>query len=1429
MRRSPIRRTPPFWRIWAVFLCLSLFWVPGTGFSRLVPGTGLNDALRPQPDLSGLEEKLSTGLEEGVDWEEVLDTADRFYKFPEIFRRHFANKTGVITPQEWGEFVSDVREKDPVSADLFAKLPFEEIQRPHGNLLRHKPTGKGFLVTAGSEGSGKSLYSAILAGSAQIKWTRLDPQSEWEYRVDDNPVVLRVRDRVIAGLLPHWKPGWLTTRYPLGAKGSSNRKDSGVQYATRIPEKSGFLALAGAISLDVGESGDLDRVGNHWNPDARGSSSDPDLIFGKVAQEDSIPRWSGRFVGRVRQLPLFGVHVEGDRTPQTFQPTVARLNEWASRTAVSLDAADHDQRMMERVRLILSGRDPLANFVRPAERLRLRSSWGHYVGHRISLSWTGIRPAKFFSPAVVRNLLLPIEQRHQDYEQGRITWENLPLLSVVLVQLSRFPGRRVPIYAALITEDFLRQFASDPRIWDAARREIPPDHREWVKKIFLARLSARAKRDNGLETALFSLGVKVPSTRPVGPEGNLKGKQISDETLHQALEDIVTAVRNLPPVVRERLTAWSGALPKPADRSTAAARERSVQEFHQKSLGLIDAWIKAAGLDQPIGNGTQVWIQDNLGGSALQNNSGVTLRQLRDRVAQESSRGITGAWLPNNTRKPARIWVRDLKQGDRWVVPSEVSRSMDGLERVGRSKPFFSAVVEKALPGTTVSDLQRMNRPDLLVLFKSRSEKVADKMWGIWESGTVLDGRNGLPKVIGYREDLGAAASLAGPGSPTLDKLVNQVNETGAGLSVEKFDPASGSIRIRVIYPGLSNPTWPYTADLIRYLERMEPFLRHLDGWAEQQATGQEEKLKPVRSALVEERNSLAAGLEEGGARQLTPVGMRRKWKIWWQTKGKWGLLKQAIASLDSKEQSEYRDRVYELLNYLMPRGMPADFLLEQGIDLTRKTGWTQGSGPDAQYFRESFSALEKFLLELDEQVYPRWSRISQTLFSGWALWAIDFSRHGIPYRVRVEERGGETLWVNLVVPSGPIDLAAGLEEGVSRKRLKGEDAALSDDGRGALDAGSFDPDSPAPRTPQSEARWPGNQTRYLPLDSSAERLLPDEGSYHQSAQSDGSGIRQKLDQRVPLFVGNPHLSSVYQEVAGSRAESAAGPATGHWRAGLEEDEWGLFGWENGEEPNWLEGESVWDSPERLNSGTLKELEPWFKEAIPGWKEEGVSRIKLVFPPEDIFLARDFDLQQEGTPWIVERILVEIGGIEKGLSVPYEVIRVRDLVTIQPAAGPATGRGRAGLEEGRGYVAVGPVGLMVPADFPVARYYVVAVGIEQAAALIQAGRDPLRIIAVATGLEEVAGLAALGVPGDQIVRAWDWPTLEAAKNYAVRLGKDWLAGLQGLRVSVLEVTAKNLQEILAQLQEMLPSAWQAARPITAEDAHRTLDWAAVSV
>ena len=198
------------------------------------------------------------------------------------------------------------------------------------------------------------------------------------------------------------------------------------------------------------------------------------------------------------------------------------------------------------------------------------------------------------------------------------------------------------------------------------------------------------------------------------------------------------------------------------------------------------------------------------------------------------------------------------------------------------------------------------------------------------------------------------------------------------------------------------------------------------------------------------------------------------------------------------------------------------------------------------------------------------------------------------------------------------------------------------------------------------------------------------------------------------------------------------------------------------------------------------------------------------------------------------------GGLEEGLdfATPIGTLeemrhavtgKIYRLANIPPAAELqerrfTNSRGASvGLEEKIGYVAVEGVGLLVPPDFPEESYFAVAVGTEQAAALVAAGRAPSRLIVVATGLEDAAGFSALGVPADQIVPAGEWPSLEAAKNYAIRLGQEWLKGLQGLRVSVLEVTARTLQGAWAQLQEMLPSVWQMARPVTPEEAQNVLE------
>lgn len=139
----------------------------------------------------------------------------------------------------------------------------------------------------------------------------------------------------------------------------------------------------------------------------------------------------------------------------------------------------------------------------------------------------------------------------------------------------------------------------------------------------------------------------------------------------------------------------------------------------------------------------------------------------------------------------------------------------------------------------------------------------------------------------------------------------------------------------------------------------------------------------------------------------------------------------------------------------------------------------------------------------------------------------------------------------------------------------------------------------------------------------------------------------------------------------------------------------------------------------------------------------------------------------------------------------------------------------AGLEEKTGYVVVGGMAALIPPN--VQGVYAVTVGFKQTKAVLNLNRvPPSHILAVATGLEEVATLEALGIPAQNIVRGWTFTNLETAKDFSVGLAKRWLTVLDGVRVSVLETTARTVQALLAQLQALLPAVWQ--QSITAEDA-----------
>ncbi len=139
----------------------------------------------------------------------------------------------------------------------------------------------------------------------------------------------------------------------------------------------------------------------------------------------------------------------------------------------------------------------------------------------------------------------------------------------------------------------------------------------------------------------------------------------------------------------------------------------------------------------------------------------------------------------------------------------------------------------------------------------------------------------------------------------------------------------------------------------------------------------------------------------------------------------------------------------------------------------------------------------------------------------------------------------------------------------------------------------------------------------------------------------------------------------------------------------------------------------------------------------------------------------------------------------------------------------------SGLEEPTGFVAVGGMAVLAPAEE--SHLYAVTVGLEQTRAVLELSRvPPSRVVAVAVGLEEVENFKSLGIPGDQILHGWEFPSLVKAKEAAIRWAQRALEIIDGVRVQVVDATAFTVQELASRINQMLPRAWR-SRTITSED------------
>ncbi len=152
------------------------------------------------------------------------------------------------------------------------------------------------------------------------------------------------------------------------------------------------------------------------------------------------------------------------------------------------------------------------------------------------------------------------------------------------------------------------------------------------------------------------------------------------------------------------------------------------------------------------------------------------------------------------------------------------------------------------------------------------------------------------------------------------------------------------------------------------------------------------------------------------------------------------------------------------------------------------------------------------------------------------------------------------------------------------------------------------------------------------------------------------------------------------------------------------------------------------------------------------------------------------------------------------------------------------------LPGGQTITVVNPTGYVVDAGIGFLRagmnldtpYLVVAEGIAQTEALLKAGVPAVQIVALVAKQEEKASLMSRGFPGDNIFRADEFPSWEAALKVVWHVAGEWLTILKRVEVAFLRTTARSAQGLLAQLQELLPSAWQTSRPVTQEDVEQAL-------
>ncbi|MBI1953544.1 MAG: hypothetical protein HYS41_05405, partial [Candidatus Omnitrophica bacterium] len=317
--------------------------------------------------------------------EDLTRLAQALYRVRDLFDRYFEiGHKGPFGLRDWRAFLEAAREQDPRAYGDLKKLPVPEGNVVHANLLRHKPSGQGFLIS-GNPASGKSLLSAVLAGNPKKGWAQADRRSRWELLANDTVLLLRFGDQLVAGM-PLVEPHALTTRFPL--KGATRVRKSPRHDAyskARVLERQAFVPLGGIVWLNRSLK-------------SRGSRS-PAAILGLTARDVGTHLWSEAFQDRFRELPVKEEFTGSTSGIKKFQAVADGVSKWAE-GVVQSEPPDSGSAGLEEVTLLQPGHPSYAQLF--PKGLSAQETLAKQDSPSLRSFLTGLPPQ---SPAVLR--LLP--------------------------------------------------------------------------------------------------------------------------------------------------------------------------------------------------------------------------------------------------------------------------------------------------------------------------------------------------------------------------------------------------------------------------------------------------------------------------------------------------------------------------------------------------------------------------------------------------------------------------------------------------------------------------------------------------------------------------------------------------------------------------------------------------------------------------------------------------------------------------------------------------------------------------------------------------------------------------------------------------------------------------------------------------------------